>query len=205
MPDFSLEQAFQKEGYQLVAGVDEVGRGPWAGPVVTCAVIIDQKTFPKELFDQLDDSKKLSEKKREALYTQIQEHVIYAYGEASVEEIDELNILQATFLAMRRAVQSLSQKPDAVLVDGNKDPDLGLPTQTVVKGDGKSLSISAASILAKVKRDHLMKSLAEDYPHYAWEKNAGYGTKAHQNGLAEKGVTPHHRKSFKPIAALLET
>ncbi|MTI09234.1 ribonuclease HII [Curvivirga aplysinae] len=205
MPDFSLEQAFQKEGYQLVAGVDEVGRGPWAGPVVTCAVIIDQETFPKELFDQLDDSKKLSEKKREALYVQLQEHVIFAYGEASVDEIDELNILQATFLAMRRAVQGLSQQPDAVLVDGNKDPILGLPTQTVVKGDGKSLSISAASILAKVKRDHLMKSLAEDYPHYAWEKNAGYGTKAHQNGLAENGVTPHHRKSFKPIAALLET
>ncbi len=203
MPDFSLEQNFRKEGYSLIAGVDEVGRGPWAGPVLTCAVIIDEESFPTDLRLLLDDSKKLTDKKREALFEPIKANAIYAFGEASVEEIDQINILQATFLAMRRAVGSLSQQPDAVLVDGNKDPILNLPTRCIVKGDGKSLSIAAASILAKVTRDRLMADLAQVHPFYAWERNAGYGTKAHQEGLSSHGVTPHHRRSFKPIAALL--
>lgn len=204
MPDFSFEQEFTHEGYKLIAGVDEVGRGPWAGPVTTCAVILDEATFPASLREQLDDSKKLTDKKREALYQPIIDNSIHAFGEASVAEIDEINILQATFLAMRRAIDALSLQPDAVLVDGNKDPGLKMHSRCIVKGDGKSLSIAAASILAKVKRDRFMASLALDFPHYGWERNAGYGTKAHQEGLALKGVTDHHRRSFKPIAALLD-
>lgn len=204
MPDFSFEQEFLQLGYQSIAGVDEVGRGPWAGPVTTCAVILDEATFPTSLREQLDDSKKLTDKKREALYQPIIENSIYAFGEASVEEIDDVNILQATFLAMRRAIDALPVQPDAVLVDGNKDPGLSMHSQCIVKGDGKSLSIAAASILAKVNRDRFMASLAEEFPYYGWERNAGYGTKAHQEGLALNGVTEHHRKSFKPIAALLD-
>ena len=201
MPDFSLEQEFNGP----VCGVDEVGRGPWAGPVVTCAVILDPATFPTDLAAQLDDSKKLSDKKREALFDPIRENSLHCLGEATVSEIDEINILAATMLAMRRAVAGLLEKPVAALVDGNRDPKLDMETRLVVKGDSRSLSIAAASIIAKVTRDRMMCDLAAEYPGYAWERNAGYGTKAHQEGLAALGVTPHHRRSFTPIARLLES
>lgn len=201
MPDFSLEQEYNGP----VCGVDEVGRGPWAGPVVTCAVILDPATFPADLAAQLDDSKKLSDKKREALFDPIRENCLHCLGEATVSEIDEINILAATMLAMRRAVAGLPDRPVAALVDGNRDPKLDMETRLVVKGDSRSLSIAAASIIAKVTRDRMMCDLAAEYPGYAWERNAGYGTKAHQEGLAALGVTPHHRRSFAPIAKLLES
>ncbi|SCA57280.1 ribonuclease HII, degrades RNA of DNA-RNA hybrids [Candidatus Terasakiella magnetica] len=200
MPDFELEN--EQDG--IVCGVDEAGRGPWAGPVTAAAVIFNQETLTPTLAQSLNDSKKLSAKKREALIDQIKGESIWALGEASVEEIDELNILQATFLAMRRAVQGLSQKPDYALIDGNKmPPKLGVKGHPVVKGDGLSCSIAAASIIAKVTRDEQMAKLAEDFPGYGWEKNAGYGVKLHQEGLAQLGATPHHRKSFKPIKKIL--
>lgn len=201
MPDFKLENEHQG----LVCGVDEAGRGPWAGPVTAAAVIFDQSKLSDELAQSLNDSKKLSAKKREALIDQIKAESIWAVGEASVEEIDELNILQATFLAMRRAVAGLSQRPDYALIDGNKmPPELGVSGNPVIKGDGLSCSIAAASIIAKVTRDHQMAELAENYPGYGWEKNAGYGVKLHQEGLKTLGLTPYHRKSFKPIKKLME-
>jgi len=201
MPDFSLEN--EQDG--LVCGIDEAGRGPWAGPVTAAAVIFDPSTLSPDLAQSLNDSKKLSAKKREALIDQIKEQSIWAVGQASVEEIDELNILQATFLAMRRAVAGLETKPDYALIDGNKlPPNLGVPGHPVIKGDGLSCSIAAASIIAKVTRDHEMAKLAKQYPGYGWEKNAGYGVKLHQEGLASLGVTPHHRKSFKPIQKIIE-
>lgn len=200
MPDFSLEN----EHAGQVCGIDEAGRGPWAGPVTAAAVIFDQSTLSPVLAQSLNDSKKLSAKKREALIDQIKAESIWAVGEASVEEIDELNILQATFLAMRRAVAGLSTKPDYALIDGNKlPPELGVPGHPVVKGDGLSCSIAAASIIAKVTRDQQMAKLAEQFPGYGWEKNAGYGVKLHQEGLAQHGVCPHHRKSFKPIKKIM--
>lgn len=200
MPDFSLEDDFTGP----VAGIDEVGRGPWAGPVVACAVVLDRASFPADLAAKLDDSKKLTERRRDALIEPLMDCAAVGLGEASVAEIDELNILQATFLAMHRALVALPVHPVAALVDGNKDPGLGLETRTVVKGDSRSLSIAAASVIAKVTRDRMMRDLSEAFPGYAWEKNAGYGTKAHQDGLAAHGVTPHHRRSFAPIARLIE-
>ncbi|WP_135075313.1 ribonuclease HII [Terasakiella sp. SH-1] len=200
MPDFELEN----EQSGLVCGVDEAGRGPWAGPVTAAAVIFDQATLSPELAQNLNDSKKLSAKKREALIDQIKAESVWAVGEASVEEIDDVNILQATYLAMTRAVQGLVPKPDYALIDGNKmPPKLGVPGHPVVKGDSLSCSIAAASIIAKVTRDQQMANLAEEYPGYGWEKNAGYGVKLHQEGLATLGLTPHHRKSFKPIKKLM--
>lgn len=199
MPDFQFELEMELP----VAGIDEVGRGPWAGPVLACACIINPLNFSEELAAQLDDSKKLTDKRREALFDPLMESCLVGLGQASVEEIDEHNILQATFIAMRRALADLPEQPNSALVDGNKDPGLGLPTKCVVKGDSKSFSIAAASVIAKVTRDRMMRDLAIDFPHYAWERNAGYGTKAHQEGLAAHGVTPHHRRSFAPIAKLL--
>ena len=207
MPDFLYEEKYRRQGFQKIIGVDEVGRGPWAGPVVACAAYLDMDRFPRELQEKLDDSKKLTEKKRNILAPEIASHALFAFGEATVAEIDSLNILQASLLAMRRAVENLATEFEVVaevaLVDGNKDPKFkpprGLPTELIVKGDAKSLSISAASILAKVKRDRLMKQLAIECPGYSWESNAGYGTKAHQAGLDRLGVTIHHRRSFKPI------
>ncbi|MFV0431632.1 MAG: ribonuclease HII [Alphaproteobacteria bacterium] len=199
MPDLLLEN---KHSYP-VAGVDEVGRGPWAGPVVAAACIIPP-SFPQEILIQLADSKKLSAKKREKLAPLIIQYAITSTCEASVEEIDELNILNATFLAMRRAIASLSLKPNFILVDGNHPiRELTLPQQNVIKGDDISVSIAAASIIAKVYRDELMARLAHEYPFYGWESNAGYGTKVHQQGLALHGITKHHRKSFKPIQKII--
>lgn len=200
MPDFSVE--FSLDGD--VAGIDEAGRGPWAGPVVAAAVILNPSKLPAELVAGLDDSKKLRKPVRELLYGHIVAGAAHGVGQASVEEIEELNILQATMLAMRRAFESLPEAPQYAIVDGNRDPGLGVPTRCLVGGDASSLSIAAASILAKVTRDRIMEGLASEFPGYGWEKNAGYGTKQHQQGLAENGVTPHHRRSFAPIAKLLK-
>ncbi|WP_425406388.1 ribonuclease HII [Hwanghaeella sp.] len=209
MPDFVLETEMRaklgagRDGKITIAGVDEVGRGPWAGPVVACAAVLDQTTFPADLAAVLDDSKKLSAKKRAALLPHIRAAADFAIAEASVEEIDRLNILQASLLAMRRAVEALPQRPDAALVDGNRDPGLHCPTTLVVKGDSRSLSIAAASIIAKEHRDSLMAELAAEYPEYGWERNAGYGVKLHQEALNRLGPTPHHRRSFAPISRLI--
>ncbi len=201
MPDFAMEERVGGP----VAGLDEVGRGPWAGPVVACAAVIDRARFPKDLAAQLDDSKNLTAAQREALYPQLIQNTDYAIAEASVTEIDELNILQASLLAMRRAFAGLASTPVAALVDGNRDPGLPCPTELVVKGDSRSLSIAAASVIAKVHRDRLMADLAAAFPGYGWERNAGYGVKTHREALTRLGVTPHHRRSFAPIKVLLGT
>lgn len=205
MPSFDIENSVGN----LVVGVDEAGRGPWAGPVVAGAVIILDKNLDKELLSSLDDSKKLSEKKREYLYhklidEEVKGKIYIGIGEASCKEIDEMNILQATFLAMQRAVASLKVPPQFAIVDGCCKPNnFPCDIKTVVKGDSKSFSIAAASIIAKVTRDRKMKELALKYPYYSFEKNAGYGTKLHIEGLKQYGITPEHRKSYKPIKAFL--
>ena len=183
----------------IVAGVDEAGRGPLAGPVVAAAVILDPNAMP----EGLADSKTLSEKKREALAPLIREMAMVGVGEASVEEIDQLNILQASLLAMRRAVAALPRQPDVCLVDGNQDPRLACRAEMIVKGDARSLSIAAASIIAKTVRDEMMRKLDEKFPGYGWAKNKGYGSKAHRDALVEIGATPHHRKSFAPVATAI--
>ncbi|MCW9032956.1 MAG: ribonuclease HII [Rhodospirillales bacterium] len=203
MPDFFFEDQARSKGYKLVAGVDEAGRGPWCGPVVAGAAILDPQNIPQELLEGLDDSKKLKPAKRELLFEVLLNHAITGVGQASAEEIDEMNILAATMLAMKRAVEDLGTKIDYALIDGNKAPNLSCPAEAVVKGDGRSLSIAAASIVAKVTRDRIMTGLAEEYPQYGWETNSGYGTKVHQEALRKHGVTPHHRRSYKPIAYIL--
>lgn len=206
MPDFSFENQYQG----LIVGIDEAGRGPWAGPVVAGAVVFLTKEVDEFLLQNLDDSKKLSAKKREVLYNKLLEeqskgHILAATGEASAQEIDEKNILQATFLAMTRAVKNLGKPIDFALVDGNQRPlALGCDCQTVIKGDARCYSIAAASIMAKVTRDKLMGDLAKQYPFYGFEKNVGYGTKAHVDGLQEHGIIKGiHRLSYKPIKKFL--
>jgi len=191
---------FEDQHPDPVCGVDEVGRGPWAGPVLAAAVILDPGRIPPGL----NDSKKLTAARRAALFDEISAQAVVAVGMASVKEIDRINILQATFLAMRRAVDALATKPAFALIDGNKiPPGLACEARAIVKGDSRSLSIAAASIIAKVTRDRLMCDLSATFPGYGWESNMGYGTKAHQSGLARFGVTPHHRRSFKPIHKML--
>lgn len=206
MPDLSYEK--QHSNFKYVIGIDEVGRGPWAGPVVACAsVILENSDLPSEI----TDSKKLTDKKRKVINEVLIEKVPYHLGIVDAPTIDELNILQATFLAMYKALEGLKQKLNIaddeyyVLVDGNKIPPFEAfkNAECIVKGDSASLTIAASSILAKVYRDELMAEYAETFPYYAWEKNAGYGTKAHQEGLAEHGITNIHRKSFKPIAKII--
>ena len=198
MPDLSLEQTCQG----IVCGIDEVGRGPLAGPVVACAVILPANPHPR-LLAELDDSKKLSAKKREALYEIIMAEAVVGLGRAEVDEIDRINILKATFLAMRRAVEALGQPVELALVDGNQVPPLPVGrVQCVVKGDGKSLSIAAASVVAKVTRDREMSELSQSFPGYGWERNAGYGTAEHMAAMRRIGLTPHHRKSFAPVGNL---
>ena len=191
---WKYEHAAYQEGYALVCGVDEAGRGPLAGPVCAAAVIL-----PRDLeIEGLNDSKKLSDKRRRALYEVITEQAI-AYGIAMVDEkvIDEINILQATFLAMRQAVEQLSEKPALALVDGNREPDFGeIPVKTIVKGDSLSANIAAASILAKVTRDRFMEEQDAIYPQYGFSVHKGYGTKAHYEALREYGACPIHRRSF---------
>lgn len=199
MPDLSLEQA---EG-GVCAGIDEVGRGPLAGPVTAAAVIIPAG-FPRDLAAAIDDSKRLPTPVRVALAREIRVHARVAVGFASVEDIDRVNILQASFLAMGRAVDLLDGPPEVALVDGNRPPPLPCRVRTVVGGDGVSVSIAAASIVAKVARDALMGELAETFPGYGWETNMGYGTRPHLDALDRLGVTPHHRRSFAPVARILE-
>lgn len=209
MPDFSLEAAARAEGHGSVAGIDEAGRGPWAGPVFAAAVILAPSGLPGDLLDALDDSKKLSAKRRDGLFERLRRlaregaGVDIGVGHAEVCEIDTINILQASLLAMRRAVERLVPPPDYALIDGTYKPPLACPAQAIVKGDGISLSIAAASIIAKVTRDRLMGTLAALHPGYGWESNMGYGTAQHQAGLEKLGVTPHHRKSFAPIHKIL--
>ena len=190
---WALERGLAEQGYQAVCGVDEAGRGPLAGPVCAAAVILPEHW---EL-PGLNDSKKLSDARRRALYPQILAQALaYGIAFASEAEIDEVNILQATFLAMRRAVAQLKIQPDYVLVDGNRDPQLALPTQTVIGGDGKSASIAAASILAKVRRDDYMLELDRQYPEYGFAIHKGYGTRRHYEALRAYGPSPVHRQSF---------
>ena len=190
---YEFEHKAHEEGFAVVCGVDEAGRGPLAGPVYAAAVIL-----PDGLEDMgINDSKKMSEKKREALFDIIVENATaYGIGFATETEIDEINILNATFLAMRRAVEAMGVKPDLVLVDGNRKPNTGYEEITLVKGDAKSISISAASILAKVSRDRYMKDLAERHPEYKFEQHKGYGTKLHYEMIEQYGILPDHRRSF---------
>ena len=181
---------------QPVAGVDEAGRGSWAGPVIAAAVILDPRTIP----NGLDDSKKLSPTRRDELMARLLAVARTGVGCASVGEIDRLNILEATLLAMARAVEALPMAPAHSLIDGNRIPALACPATAVVRGDATCLSIAAASIVAKVTRDRIMVELAPAFADYGWQRNAGYGTREHARALERHGVTPHHRRSFAPIA-----
>ena len=194
MPDFSYENIARQKGYKFICGVDEAGRGPLAGPVCAAAVILP----PDCIIDGLNDSKKISEKKREMLFEQIiQKAVSYSVAYGTLEEIEKYNILEATYLAMNRAIDGLSQKADFVLIDGNRIPkNIKIPCETVVKGDSKSCSVAAASILAKVTRDRLMLEYDKKYPQYNFAKHKGYGTKAHYEAIKEYGVCEIHRLSF---------
>lgn len=187
---------FERRLGGIVAGLDEAGRGPLAGPVVAAAVILDISRLP----DGIRDSKKISAARREALFDLIMASAHVGIGQASPEEIDDINILQASLLAMRRALENLGLKPDHALVDGNQDPRLGISTQCIVKGDDLSFSIAAASIIAKVSRDRIMKKLALLHPEFGWERNAGYGTREHLTALRLVGATPFHRRSFAPVS-----
>lgn len=191
---------FERAGPLPVCGIDEVGRGPWAGPVVAAAVILDPEAIPAGL----DDSKRLAPERRAELAAALENQAVVALGIASVAEIEAMNILQASFLAMRRAILGLARRPALALVDGNKAPP-GLPCtcRPIIGGDGLALSIAAASIVAKVARDRMMVTLAHQFPGYGWETNMGYGTPAHREGLARFGVTPHHRRSFQPVHKML--
>ncbi len=190
---FLNENELIDQGYKSICGVDEAGRGPLAGPVCAAAVILK----PNDIIEGVNDSKKLTEKKREMLYDIIKERAVsYSIAFATVEEIEELNILNATMLAMKRAVEGLSVPADYAIIDGNKTPKLQIPCNYVIKGDAKSMSIAAASILAKVTRDRLLLEYAEQYPEYQFEKHKGYGTKAHREALLEYGPCPVHRLSF---------
>lgn len=202
-PTFDFEN--QREG--PVAGVDEAGCGPWAGPVVAAAVIFTTMNIPSSLLEAIHDSKKLSKKKRESVYQQLLDgegrflhnHI----ATASVNEIDQFNIAQANRMAMNRAINGLAMAPKAALVDGNRDPHFSIPTQLIIKGDQLSFSIAAASILAKVRRDEIMEELDRHFPLYGWAKNAGYGTAQHIEALKNHGATPHHRQSFRPIQEVM--
>lgn len=193
MLDYSFEEQYYQRGYKCVCGIDEAGRGPLAGPVVAASVVFERGT----VIEGLDDSKKLSEKKREALFDEItQKAVDYSITISTEKEIDEINILQATFKAMRAAVSSLKIKPDMALVDGDKLPGLEIDSEAIVKGDSKSTAIAAASILAKVTRDRIMLELDEVYPQYGFAKHKGYPTKLHYQMIKEYGISDVHRLSF---------
>lgn len=188
---------FEKEalakGYKSVCGVDEAGRGPLAGPVCAAAVILPEDV----IIDGVNDSKKLSEKKRESLFDVIREQALsYSIAYATVDEIEEINILNATMLAMRRAIDGLNVKADYAMIDGNKIPPIDIDAECIVKGDAKSMSIACASILAKVSRDRLLYKYAEEYPMYGFDKHKGYGTKVHREAILKYGPCPYHRKSF---------
>ena len=190
---WELENEIYAEGFSLICGVDEAGRGPLAGPVYAAAVILPRDA----VIEGLNDSKKLTEKKREALFDVITERALtYGIASASVEEIEKLNILNATFLAMNRAIDKLDPIPELALIDGNRSTGIAMPSRCVVKGDSRCADIAAASILAKVRRDRYMLTLAEKYPQYHFEQHKGYGTKLHYEALREYGPSPEHRPSF---------
>ncbi|HVH79380.1 MAG TPA: ribonuclease HII [Stellaceae bacterium] len=201
MPDFIIEDSCGG----MVCGVDEAGRGPLAGPVVAAAVILDRACFSEELRENLDDSKLLRREMREACFLALRDCARIGIGAASVKEIDRINILRASLLAMSRAVAALGMLPDTALIDGNMaPPGLPCPAKTVVGGDGLSFSIAAASVVAKVTRDRIMRALAQRHPSYAWHSNVGYSTRAHFAAIAEFGVTVHHRRSFEPVRLAAE-
>ena len=202
MPDFKLESA----AGDVVAGIDEAGRGPWAGPVVAAAALLDHGALGRDLLSGLNDSKALTPARRANLYDMLTANpaVRFGTGLATVEEIDIWNILKATHLAMARAYDALNVEAECVLIDGDRAPALPCVVQTVVKGDSRSLSIAAASIFAKVSRDRMMAELAEMHPGYGWETNKGYGTAEHREALKRLGVTPHHRKSYAPVREALK-
>jgi len=204
MPNFAIERRCAG----IVCGIDEAGRGPLAGPVVAAAVVLDPKRFPRSLRERLDDSKVLSADEREACWQGLERCVErgaahIGIGAASAREIDTINILRAALLAMARAVAALEVSPDTALVDGDTAPPLACTVQTIVKGDGLSFSIAAASVVAKVTRDRLMRALAPRYPGYGWQTNVGYATRAHGEAIARLGPTPHHRRSFAPVRLAL--
>ncbi len=202
-PDYFHENAARARGFARIAGVDEVGRGPLAGPVTAAAVVLDPARIP----EGLDDSKKLSAKRREILHAQIMEVADVSIAHASVAEIEEHNILRASHIAMVRALdglKTLGRPADFALIDGNMIPrGLTLPAEAVIRGDACSVSIAAASIMAKICRDYVMLSLAQQHPGYGWETNMGYGSKSHISALQKLGVTPHHRRLFKPVHNIL--
>lgn len=189
---YYYERTAAEHGFTVVCGIDEAGRGPLAGPVFAAAVILPQSV----VIDGLDDSKKLSEKKRDMLFEEIKARAVYAVASASESEIDEINILNATFLAMRRAFDALPQRPQVAFVDGNRLPKLPVPAKAIVKGDSLSASIAAASIMAKVSRDRYMLELDKKYPEYCFAKHKGYGTKLHYEKIREYGISEVHRRTF---------
>ena len=200
MPDFAIERRCRG----IVCGIDEAGRGPLAGPVLAAAVILERDRFPKMLRRELDDSKVLAPDRRAGCYAALWRCVgrgsaRIGVGAASVREIDRVNILRASLLAMARAVDALAVAPDTALVDGGIAPPIACPVRTIVKGDAQSFSIAAASVVAKVTRDRIMKALARHYPGYGWETNFGYATAEHGAALRRLGPTPHHRRSFAPV------
>jgi ribonuclease HII len=204
MPDFAIERRCNG----IVCGIDEAGRGPVAGPVVAAAVILDPRRFPRSLRERLDDSKVLSIEEREICYRALARCVDrgaahIGVGAASVREVDAINILRAALLAMARAVAALRVRPDTALVDGDTAPPIGCAVHTVVRGDGLSFSIAAASVVAKVTRDRAMRALARRYPGYGWETNVGYATREHGAAILKLGPTPHHRRSFAPVRLAL--
>jgi ribonuclease HII len=200
MPTFRFERKCEA---QPVAGIDEAGRGPLAGPVIAAAVVLDMARLPRRIARRIDDSKQLAPAEREELFELVRPYAAIGVGGASVSEIDSINILRATYLAMRRAVTRLPVRPAVALVDGNGAPDLPCEVRTIIDGDALSLSIAAASIVAKVTRDRLMMLLARHHPGYGWEHNAGYGTDEHRDALLRLGLTPHHRRSFRPVYEVL--
>lgn len=201
----ALTDSFDQQFTAPVCGIDEVGRGPLAGPVVSACVLIPEENLDNPIWQEITDSKKVSAIKREKLFEPIKKLCFYGIAEASCQEIDQLNIHHATLLAMKRAYADMLANdnvlmPEMALIDGKFAPDLPCTTQTVIKGDSLSLSIGAASIIAKVTRDRMMEKLHLDFPYYGWDSNAGYGTKAHMEGLESHGLTPFHRLSFAPCA-----
>ena len=201
MPDFELERLYDG----AVIGLDEVGRGPLAGPVVAAGVFIPEDSYALPFIAEITDSKKLSKTKLKALYTLIDEHFVWCASEVSPAEIDEINILQASLKAMRLCAEQIDANSVHALIDGNKMPaDMPCGASTVIKGDAKSVSIAAASIMAKVTRDQIMCELHEKHPHYGWNTNAGYPSKAHMDGIDAHGITKFHRKSFAPVRNFIE-
>lgn len=203
MPDYCYEDEAVRDGKAVVAGIDEAGRGPWAGPVLAAAVVLDRAKIPRTLARRLDDSKKLSPEVREELFEKLRGLAAIGIGRAEVAEIDIFNILNATFIAMGRAVAALGLKPDLALVDGNRAPALACPVRCIVEGDGRSLSIAAASIAAKVTRDRIMRAHGIEFPGYGFENHMGYGTPEHRASLARLGPSPIHRRSFAPVLKML--